>query len=202
MRWRRCRWRRARHLPARRTRPRPVLEAAPVRSPVDGPPARDVNDHRPIRYVSGDATAPDTTDPTMIAHVCNDIGGWGRGFVLALSARWPEPERRYRDWHRHRDTNDFALGAVQLVPVDAALWVANMIGQHGTRHSRGTPPVRYDAIHEALATVAGQAVELGASVHMPRIGCGLAGGSWDEVEPLILDTLVRAGVSTTVYDLP
>ncbi|MEV6001124.1 Appr-1-p processing protein, partial [Streptomyces griseomycini] len=24
----------------------------------------------------------------VIAHVCNDIGGWGKGFVLAVSRRW------------------------------------------------------------------------------------------------------------------
>ncbi len=36
----------------------------------------------------------------MVAHVCNDIGGWGKGFVLAVSRRWPEPEAAYRAWHR------------------------------------------------------------------------------------------------------
>jgi hypothetical protein len=35
---------------------------------------------------------------------------------------------------------------------------------------------------------------------MPRIGCGLAGGRWDRVEPLVRVALVHRGVSVTVYD--
>ena len=35
---------------------------------------------------------------------------------------------------------------------------------------------------------------------MPRIGCGLAGGKWSVVEPLIEQQLVAAGVAVTVYD--
>ena len=41
---------------------------------------------------------------------------------------------------------------------------------------------------------------LGASVHMPRIGCGLAGGKWERIEPLIERTLLARAVPTTVYD--
>ncbi len=48
--------------------------------------------------------------------------------------------------------------------------------------------------------MADKAVELGASVHMPRIGCGLAGGRWPRVEPLIVERLVRRGIEVTVYD--
>jgi hypothetical protein len=43
--------------------------------------------------------------------------------------------------------------------------------------------------------------ELGATVHMPRIGCGLAGGTWDRIEPLIQNRLIAAGVHVTPYDL-
>ena len=35
---------------------------------------------------------------------------------------------------------------------------------------------------------------------MPRIGCGLAGGRWGQVEPIILDELVSLGIEVTVYD--
>jgi hypothetical protein len=35
---------------------------------------------------------------------------------------------------------------------------------------------------------------------MPRIGCGLAGGKWSEVEPLIEEHLIAAGVPVTAYD--
>ena len=155
-----------------------------------------------LSYVVGDATAPQAEGPALIAHVCNDVGGWGRGFVVAVSARWPEPARRYRDWYAGRDHNDFGLGAVQFVEVDDQLWVANLVGQHGLNRTNAGPPVRYDAIETALATVADNARVLDASVHMPRIGCGLAGGDWVEIEQIIERTLIPSGIDTTVYDLP
>jgi O-acetyl-ADP-ribose deacetylase (regulator of RNase III) len=35
---------------------------------------------------------------------------------------------------------------------------------------------------------------------MPRIGCGLAGGRWDKIEPIVVRTLCDHGIYTTVYD--
>ena len=153
-----------------------------------------------ITYVRGDATVPSVKGVKVIAHVCNDIGGWGKGFVLALSRRWPEPEAAYRAWHRERAANDFGLGALQLVQVKADVWVANMVGQRGVRTGSKGVPVRYEAIDTALARLAGRALDLGASVHMPRIGCGLAGGKWSRVEQLIDERLVKRGIAVTVYD--
>ncbi|WP_369173992.1 macro domain-containing protein [Streptomyces sp. R28] len=153
-----------------------------------------------ITYIRGDATVPSAKGVKVIAHVCNDIGGWGKGFVLAISRRWPEPEKSYRAWHRERASNDFALGAVQFVQVEPYVWVANMVGQRGIRTGSKGVPVRYEAIDLALERLADKVAELGASVHMPRIGCGLAGGKWSRVEPLITERLVRRGIAVTVYN--
>ncbi|MGW3160412.1 macro domain-containing protein [Streptomyces sp. NPDC001089] len=153
-----------------------------------------------ITYVRGDATVPSAGGVRLIAHVCNDIGGWGRGFVLALSRRWPEPERAYRAWYRDRAHNDFGLGAAQFVQVEPSLWVANLIGQRGVRSRGAGVPVRYEAIDTALGRLADRAAGLDASVHMPRIGCGLAGGTWARVEPLVTGRLAARGIAVTVYD--
>jgi O-acetyl-ADP-ribose deacetylase (regulator of RNase III) len=61
--------------------------------------------------------------------------------------------------------------------------------------------VRYEAIRAGLALVRDHALRLGATVHMPRIGCGLAGGRWEMIEPLVAEELERHGVEVTVYDL-
>lgn len=153
-----------------------------------------------IRYVRGDATTPPGEGPTIIAHVCNDIGAWGKGFVLAVSRRWAEPEAAYRAWHSAGTAAEFGLGAVQFVPVGPTTWVANMVGQHGIRATKAGPPIRYTAIAECLCRLADKAIKMGASVHMPRIGCGLAGGEWAQVEPLIQENLSDRGVTVTVYD--
>lgn len=153
-----------------------------------------------LRLVGGDATDPQANGPKIIAHVCNDIGAWGKGFVRAVTGRWPEPEQDYRQWHVDRADNDFGLGAVRLVQVEPDIWVANMIGQHGIKHGAAGPPIRYEAVAQCLASLADNTVRMEASVHMPRIGCGLAGGEWSKIEPLIEEHLVGAGVSVTVYD--
>lgn len=153
-----------------------------------------------IQYRKGDATAPVGSDTKIICHVCNDVGGWGKGFVLALSKRWPQPEAHYRAWYEQGESAGFRLGAIQLVNVEPALAVANMVAQSGVRPSKGVPPLRYDALRECLAALAQRSAALAASVHMPRIGCGLAGGSWPEVEAIINETLILAAVPVHVYD--
>jgi O-acetyl-ADP-ribose deacetylase (regulator of RNase III) len=153
-----------------------------------------------ITYVKGDATQPVGDGLKMIAHIVNDEGKWGSGFVVALGRAWPLTKLAYHAWDHTQ--KDFRLGAVQFVTVRHDIDVANMIAQHGVRHDRSAPrAVQYVALTEALTEVADAAARLNASVHMPRIGCGLGGGTWDKVEPIINETLTKRGVPVTVYDL-
>ncbi|MGE4197638.1 MAG: Appr-1-p processing protein [Phycisphaerales bacterium] len=170
----------------------------------------------PITYLVGDATRPQVEGPGVIAHVCNDAGKWGAGFTGALSKRWPFVERHYREWYRKDAViRPFGLGAVQFIPIvthgdagiDAFGFVANMIAQRGVGTDRVC--VDYPSLRQCLERVASFALGLAPvrsslvySVHMPRIGCGLAGGSWDEVEPLLVETLRAKDVPVFVYDLP
>lgn len=159
-----------------------------------------------ITFIQGDATAPVGDNETkIIAHVCNNVGGWGRGFVLSLTKKWPAPERSYRSWYQmNSDTGfdelvPFRLGRMKLVQVGNNTYVANMIAQHGTLpDENGKQPIRYDALEDCFAELSLHAKQLNASIHMPRIGCGLAGGKWSEIEPIIDRMLVEHNVF--VYD--
>lgn len=152
-----------------------------------------------INYIKGDATNPSPEGNKIIVHICNDIGGWGKGFVMAISKRWKQPEQEYREWFKSQDS--FALGQVQFIQVEDSLWVANLIGQHKiNKDENGNPPIRYEAILVGLEKVAQFASERKATVHMPRIGCGLAGGTWDKIEPLIVSALTARNIQVTVYD--
>lgn len=153
-----------------------------------------------ILYIKGDATVPQAKGNNMIAHICNNLGGWGKGFVLAISKRWELPEQEYRKWHRNRAKNDFELGNIQVIEVQKYLYVANMIGQQGMKTGSKGVPIRYPAVLSCLEKLAVEAEKLNASVHMPRIGCGLAGGKWQNIEPLIQETLIKNNIETTVYD--
>ncbi len=83
-----------------------------------------------VNYQVADATAPEAEGSKIIVHVCNDIGVWGKGFVLALSRRWPLAEQRYRTWHRGMENDlPFALGQVQFVQVAPDTWVASSLAR-------------------------------------------------------------------------
>lgn len=152
-----------------------------------------------IHYLKGDATSPETEGHKIIVHICNDIGAWGKGFVLAVSKKWKQPEAEYKKWHK--SAQNFNLGEVQFVQVENNMWVANLIGQHNIYRNRsGIPPIRYEAVLEGLQKVTQFAIENQASVHMPRIGCGLAGGTWDKIEPIIEQTLLSDNIEVYVYD--
>ncbi len=173
-----------------------------------------------INYARGDATKPNGSGPRLILHCANDAGLWGKGFVLALSKRWPFAEEAYRAWaameksnicesikpewiDRVCTTGPLQLGEVQLVLVAPKLWIANLIGQHGIEMwPDNRPPIRYDAIQHGLQKVYRYVQIHSASVHMPRMGSGLAGGNWSAVEKLVQVELATKGVSVTVYDLP
>lgn len=146
-----------------------------------------------INYLIGDATSPVGDGKKIIVHVCNDIGAWGAGFVLAISKKWSYPEQFYRA-RQH-----YILGHADVLQVEEDIYVANMIAQHNVRpDSKGVPPIRYGAVRSALAQVNDIAYKMGATLHMPRIGCGLAGGKWEEIEAIVQDVM---SVDVYVYDL-
>jgi O-acetyl-ADP-ribose deacetylase (regulator of RNase III) len=145
-----------------------------------------------IKYVKGDATQPIGEGNKIIVHVCNDIGAWGAGFVLAISKKWKQPEIAY---HLMKDKS---LGKVDFIRVENDIMIANMIAQKGIgRDPEGNPPINYGALRITLNEVNRQAYMTGSSIHMPRIGCGLAGGDWNKVEEIIKDVM---SVPVTVYD--
>lgn len=152
-----------------------------------------------IIYLKGDATTPRTDGHKMITHICNDMGGWGKGFVVAISKRWKAPEQQYREWYKAQ--NEFQLGRVQFVSVEDDIEIANMIAQHGFKTTSKAIPIRYSELELCLQIVAQRATAQRATIHMPRIGCGLAGGTWEQVEEIIKRTLCQHELDVYVYDL-
>lgn len=148
-----------------------------------------------VVYCIGDATAPIGPRPIVIAHITNNRGAWGAGFVLAISRRWNLPEREYL-------SSKPELGMVQVVEVEPGLYVANMCAQNGFPTRARPVAVDYEALGTCLDYLAEKARHLGASVACPRIGCGIGGGRWATVEALLTQRLVARGVDVAVYDLP
>ncbi|MFH5805162.1 Appr-1-p processing protein [Alienimonas sp. DA493] len=140
-----------------------------------------------------------------ICHVVNDVGAWGAGFTRPLTAWFPLAEKRYREEGRlplgsaRSWTNMDDLGATgRLVCVQHLYAQRGLIGPGNPR------PVRYAALAAALGTVACRQLNVGLSVDrylLPAIGCGLAGGEWSVVAPLIRATLCEVA-PVTVCLLP
>jgi O-acetyl-ADP-ribose deacetylase (regulator of RNase III) len=159
-----------------------------------------------INYLIGDATAPIGIGDKFIVHCCNDIGAWGAGFVVAISKRWKSPEMEYRKWYKEREPR-FDLGEVQIVQVednsDGKIFVCNIIGQRGIGIQNGQIPLRYEALEmgfrKIIKTIRNDN-HTNATIHMPRIGCGLAGGDWEVVDRIIQATFCINDIQVFVYD--
>ncbi|MCK9544440.1 MAG: hypothetical protein M0R03_20670 [Novosphingobium sp.] len=149
-----------------------------------------------IKYVKGDATSPQGDGKKVIAHICNDIGAWGAGFVLALSKKWMQPENVYRSLYKL----GLVLGDIQIATVAQDIVVINMIAQSGIYtklNDKNLPPIRYDALERCLEKVNQYCIDYNATLHAPRFGAGLAGGDWNEIEKIINSTM---SVPVIIYD--
>lgn len=140
-----------------------------------------------IKYINADALVPqDKNKPTFILHACNNWGKWGAGFVLAISNKWSSPEKIYRS------RKSWKMGNIDVVHVDHNIYVINMICQNGIR-KRGDHPnktyINYDQLRICLdkAKIEMNKISTNYNINMPKIGCGLAGGNWSLIEPIIQD---------------
>ncbi|MCC6953592.1 MAG: hypothetical protein IT290_05700, partial [Deltaproteobacteria bacterium] len=152
-----------------------------------------------IQFLQGDVLRPRGSGRKLITHVVSDATpNWGgRGVSIAVKRKWAKAQEEFRNWFSQRRR----LGEVHFCEVDDGVEIATMVSQRGYGPSE-SPRIRYAALETALQSVSARAQKTSASVHMPRIGCGQAGGSWIIVEELIHSSLIAANLCVTVYDLP
>ena len=141
-----------------------------------------------ITYLEGDATSPIGEGDKVLVHCCNDIGVMGAGIARIIAKKWPLVLSAYQKWLQNLGNPQ---GRVLYVRVSPDIVVANIIGQRGVGiDEEGNPPIRYDSLRTGLESVEKFCSLLDrVSIHMPRIGCGLAGGSWSKIEPILEETV-------------
>ncbi len=156
---------------------------------------------RPIRYVHGDVTKPLGAGARIVCQLVNDRAiRWGGGVAKRFARLHADAEDAFAAAMMAVPARE-RLGRVVFVPVGDDLLVASIVAQEGFGPSL-FPRVRYAALRQGLSVVAKRAEADKASVHMPRIGTGAAGGEWGVVEEIVDAELVAEGVSVTVYDRP
>lgn len=145
-----------------------------------------------IKYIKGDLFE---TDCDIIAHGCNCRGGFGSGVAYTMAMKFPKVREMYLEKF---DDQGWRLGEVQLVKLHNGKTVANCATQDAYL-PRGRQHADYHAIKRAMAQVKVYAQDRKLSVAIPKIGAGLAGGDWIEIEKILNEVFYDYDV--TVYHL-
>ena len=127
-----------------------------------------------------------TIESGIIIHVCNNKGVMGAGVAKALYTKWPRVRYDYINLKTYK------LGTNNYVPINKNLMVVNMIAQDGFGYNGCY--LKYDALESCLVGIATTAVlSENTQIFLPyKMGCGLAGGSWEEVSMLVDMHLLEA----------
>lgn len=145
-----------------------------------------------IKYVKGDLfEAPED----IIAHGCNCRNGYGSGVAYTMSQRYPKAKSLF---HEKYDEEGWSLGDVQFVLQNDGKYIANCATQDHFV-PRGFKHADYGAIEECMQQVKRFAKDKGLSIAIPKIGAGLAGGQWHEIEAILKE--VFSDYDVTVYYL-
>jgi O-acetyl-ADP-ribose deacetylase (regulator of RNase III) len=152
-----------------------------------------------IDYLFGDVIDPPYEGTRIVAFVTNDVTpNWGGGVARQIAVRKPHVQVAFRKAaNEHAET--LALGKAIFIRANDTLYYAALIAQHGLG-TKDSPRIHYGALEHALKRLARRAADIGASVHMPRIGTGTAGGSWDVIGEMV-EKHVAPLADVRVYDL-
>ncbi len=159
-----------------------------------------------IRHVQSDLlNFGDEPGPIIVAHVVNDSArAWSRrGVAAALAGRYPQAAHEFRAWTIASPDN-LQLGSTHTTEQrdgGRTVTIISMVAQQGFGPGAVTR-LRYDALHDALTAVADLAHRTGATVHVPRIGAGQAGGRWDLIESDLAAVIADKGIGVVVHTLP
>ena len=154
-----------------------------------------------IKFVHGDVLDSRGSETKIVCQLVNDQARfWGGGVAKSSAQRFPKAQKEFSSWIIGIPRSQ-RLGAVHFAEVEKSIVIASLVGQAGFGPS-ALPRIRYAALEHCFEQVRDYASMRSASVHMPRIGTGQSGGSWETVEELIRETFVTEGIPVTVYDPP
>mgnify|MGYP001580513905 CR=1 FL=1 len=150
-----------------------------------------------LKYVKGDLLS---VTSGIIAHGVNCRGAFGSGVAGQIAKLYPSVRQFYLDKY---NTDGWELGNVQFIFLNPShlgndITIANVASQD----DYGTDKVNvdYSGLAIGLETVFRYAEKFNLSVALPKIGCGLAGGSWEVVERIITTLLMKYPISVTIYE--
>ena len=139
-----------------------------------------------IKIIEGDITK---TDKDIIVQQVNARGLMGSGLAKTIMQRYDNVRKEYRSFREKElktaKIDENLLGLVNYVDVYDGKIIANIFGQLDIRKDRYDKTVytNKEALLKGIESVKNKAEELGLSIALPTyIGCGLAGGNWEEIK--------------------
>ena len=132
-----------------------------------------------IKEVRGDLLE---SESKIRCHQVNCKGVMGAGLAKQVKDKYPEVFEQYKALCDQFGSK--LLGHTQFIACHDGTVIANLFAQD----DYGQDKVQTDigALEECISKVADFAFRLGVQPAFPKfLGCGLAGGNWDEVAPLI-----------------
>lgn len=138
----------------------------------------------------------------FVCHGVNCCGKMGKGIALAVRQKYPKAYHQYLDlWMTYGSVtgDDRLLGIAQFVSVGPQLWIVNchnqvFYGNHEIVKGCPTGHFSYQAFDQCFDQVTLLAHSTGLPVHVPKIGCNLAGAEWGKVSDIIETYAHRAEI--------
>lgn len=134
----------------------------------------------------------DAENGVALAHGCNCRGVMGAGIALQFKARYPEMFEQYKLKCQHKTFS----------PGDAFVWkVENRYILNLATQDHPGPYARLEWIDHSLRSAIKTFGESVPIIAMPKIGCGIGGLNWEDVEA-VLKTLEKSNkVAFVIYSL-
>lgn len=145
-----------------------------------------------MKYTKGNLL---DTEEFYILHGCNAQGVMGSGVAKAIRAKWPEAFSLYSDFIA-RENNP--LGRYCIVVIGDKM-IVNLI----TQDRYGSPSEKHARVDLIQSSINQFVTDFNVDRPMaiPKIGAGLGGLRWEDVEAALLDIERRRGVIFNVYEL-
>ena len=127
----------------------------------------------------------------IICHQVNTLGLMGRGLAKEIKERYPEVYTKYRTICNFLNS-EMLYGKIAFIPAADKLYVSNLFSQVGLIKADRITPTDYGLLKQCLIKTIKKRNEIYETsnimyeIYLPfKIGCGYAGGSWEEVLKII-----------------